>query len=451
MRLVLVTELLVLAGCGGRTSSRQPLPKWQFGYWFWNGSSAATEAGSAPLDALYFQAGTISLFRFRGEKPQWHAPGTWPPEIPAAREYWAVFRFERQAVPDAMSTPVLGHAVEELQREARRRGLRLAGVQLDIDSPSRSLAAYGAYLRAVRKHLPAGSSLSITALLDWFRPGTAIGEVVDAVDEFVPQFYDLRNPGSVFHSPAIAAPIDAAKWSPTFNRFGKRYRIGISTFGRSRVLGPERPSGMYPGIRSYGDLKPFDVGVNSAFALETSTTEAKELVLRYRAQRKTVVGYTGFEAGTAFEFVLSTPESIRAAVEQARQMGQYCGGVVFFRWPSFHESMAARPDEVLAAAGAAKAIDRPVEIRAIDEHCAAVHCADLYLNGAPALREKAIVYVIEISTALEYFLPEKDMPVKMTGPVSLELTVPPYCGRTQLHIGRAVTAAPALYKLREKL
>ena len=32
------------------------------------------------------------------------------------------------------------------------------------------------------------------------------------------------------------------------------------------------------------------------------------------------------------------------------------------------------------------------------------------------------------------------MPVRMTGPSQLELSLPPYCGRGRMYLGRAVTA-----------
>ena len=48
----------------------------------------------------------------------------------------------------------------------------------------------------------------------------------------------------------IAARIDSEVWAARFNKYAKRYRIGISTFGRSAVV-----SGGSPQV--YGDLIPF--------------------------------------------------------------------------------------------------------------------------------------------------------------------------------------------------
>jgi hypothetical protein len=70
------------------------------------------------------------------------------------------------------------------------------------------------------------------------------------VDEVVPQFYDLQDSGSIVGPSMIAAPIDAAKWAPLFNRHGKRFRIGVSTFGRSKLLPPGRPNGYWESYKS---------------------------------------------------------------------------------------------------------------------------------------------------------------------------------------------------------
>ena len=59
-------------------------------------------------------------------------------------------------------------------------------------------------------------------------------------------------------------------------------------------------------------------------------------------------------------------------------------------------------------------------------------------------------YVIRSSTELEYFLPQDNMPVKMSGPSELTLSLPPYCGRARMYLGRAVTAKRAEYTVEDK-
>ena len=83
---------------------------------------------------------------------------------------------------------------------------------------------------------------------------------------------------------AIAAGIDAAQRAPKFNRFGKRFRIGISTFGRAR-FDTRRKVERDPATRWYRDLTPLDIAINPAFDLQATRNQANELVLSYRANR----------------------------------------------------------------------------------------------------------------------------------------------------------------------
>lgn len=419
LRKILVSIFLLATGCGAQNAAPQPLPKWEFGYWFWQGSSAWVQA-VAPIDTLYFQVRN----------------GRIPDRLPPAKSYWAVIRIDDHVLP---AQPF---DWKKIQATATARNIQLAGVQLDFDCPTHALRDYAGYLQSARQQMPPEWQLSITALLDWFRPNTAIAKVLAAVDEFVPQFYDLRNPGTVVGDAVVAAPIDAAKWAPVFHKFGRRFKIGVSTFGRSRYIAPQNGRAI-----SFLNLRPYDAGTNPAFQLTIATTPAKEQVLRYRATRDTSIHSQAFEAGSILEFVLSTPEAIAAAVAQVRQMGDRCGGVLFFRWPEQNETMAPEPDDILTAAGAAAIPAKQPSLKVEDQRCAAVHCATLTLFGLPSLPAKPVRYRITSSVDLEYFLPEKPAPVRMTGPRRVELTMPPYSGRMDVPLGRAVTARVATYTL----
>jgi len=271
-----------------------------------------------------------------------------------------------------------------------------------------------------------------------------VGVVLDAVDEFVPQFYDVETRG-YSRSAAIAARIDAAKWGPVFNRFHRRFRIGISTFGRSRLVSSRR------GPVVFVDGMLLDFALQPGFQLHTSRTEAGELVLRYRAAHPLRLGYTEFVPGDEVEFTLATPESIQQAVEQVRLMSGYCAGVVFFRWPAMDETLATPPDEVLAAAGApGPKAARAVALHVADGGCAAVYCADLYLLNTSALSPQARQYEVISSSDFEYFLPNERLPVRMAGAARIGLKLPPHGGESALFLGRAVVAKRAEFRLEEK-
>ncbi|MBM3769200.1 MAG: DUF3142 domain-containing protein, partial [Acidobacteria bacterium] len=370
---------------------------------------------------------------------------SWPDELPRANEYWAVFRVEEPGIPDGGAAKHLVREVADLQKAAARRGLRLSGIQLDIDSPTSQLHDYAVFLRLVKNELPKGVALSITGLLDWFRPGTAVAEVVAAVDEFVPQFYDTEH--SLGHG-KISTQIQAAKWGPQFNRFGKRYKIGISTFGRARVAAPAGGRGTSSMYIS-PDLAPRDIALAPGFELDASTNPSGERILRYKATRKTQVGYQQWERGTQVEFVLATRESVQAALVRARQLGGNCTGVIFFRWPTPGETMALPPEVVLAVVEGKPDAGSMAEVRVEDRKCAAVQCVDLTVRGIDPWSPTAVRYHVESSGEIDYFMPVTNSPARMAGPSRLEVTIPPYVGVSQLRLGRAVASVAAKYTLKE--
>jgi hypothetical protein len=442
---LLLIASLAFSACGGTHQGQPPPTKWTTGFWFWHGSSIDTVSSAEKPEVLFVHVGTIS------QKTSQYFNAELPEDLPEAREYWFVFRFERQGVPGPEAALILTREANRLRDFAQMRHLNVAGVQLDIDSPTRALARYADFIRQVRKGLAPGLEISITALLDWFRDGTAIDDVIQEADEFVPQFYDVATPDDYGGGSAIAAKFDAAEWAPKFNRFQKRYRIGISTFGRARFLprNDQRQSGFF-GISSFADLTPLDIASNPAFTLSTSRSQANELVLNYEANAHVNIGYNGFEPGEVAQFILPTPDAVRSAVTSAKLMRGYCTGVVFFRWPASNETLTMQPDEVLKAADLNQGHDKPVAIDAVQGACVAVNCVDLFLANANPLSAQKVRYRIRSSSDLEYFLPEERLAVRMLGPSELELSLPAYSARGRLYIGRAVSTARVGFSVTEE-
>ncbi len=425
------------------TTHAQPAVKWQTGYWVWNQVGTRDASGKVPVDEIYVYAGELN------RQTPWNANLPWtvwthlPDRVPDAASYWMVFRAERQMIPDVASAVELGKQIAVVREVARQRHWNVIGVQLDVDSPTGRLAEYAEYLRALRRALPKDTQFSITALLDWFRAGTAIDRVIEQVDEFVPQFYDI-GPGGL-REKVIAAKIDPGAWSPKFSRFGKRYKIGVSSFGRAREIS----QGKAVEYIDFSDLTPRAIASNPAFSLEQSRNSVGELVLTYRAARDITIDYARIQKGDALQFTMATPEVIRAGVASAKAM-KGCAGVIFFRWPAEGgESLVMRPDEVLIAAGAMSEAVTKLAIETIDAHCAAVSCVDLYLSGGKAATQEMARYRIRSSSELDYFLPDRGMAIRMTGPTMLDLTIEPFSGATKVFLGRAVMKKAGEFRVEE--
>jgi hypothetical protein len=435
---------LPLSACSKASAPRPS--SWSIGYWFWQGSSAAVEAPLA-LDDLYVQSGRMSLDPVGG----WSVHADETGRLPAARRYWGVIRSDDPKAPSPSVSEALADHIRVLASNGRRNR-HIAGLQLDIDVPTTQLRQYAAFLHDVRSKLPKEFQLSITALPDWFRDGTSIGDVVAAVDEFVPQFYDLQDPG--MRDMAVADPFDAGKWAPRFNQFKKPYRIGLSTFGRGRLTEAVAPSptGSYR-VSYYRNLAPGQLAFLPDLAVSAKPAPGGELLLRYTVQRETkLTGDWPLHPGDSFEFIVPTTERLRAATASVRQMGGYVAGVVFFRWPTGRESLVLQPADVLAAAAGvpSKSPSLP-KLAATNAGCAAFHCYDLVLDGIRAPSPLACHYTVRSSVPLDYFVPENQVSIRLTAPRTLELTLPPYFVARQLRLGRAMSLQAAEFSVEEKV
>jgi hypothetical protein len=413
---------MFLAGCASKHASASKPTSWTTGFWVW-GQGEPADFGQ-PVDVLFVLAGEIERGGlYRGQR-QWSVYRSLPSKFPDAHEYWLTFRGRTQKLPGIEAVAPLKERLDQILVVTKLQGMNVVGLQLDIDSPTGSLKDYAAFLTEVRKVLPKGIKLSITALLDWFRDGTAIDTVLEQVDEFVPQFYDV---GDAFNDSVIAAPVNAAKWADRFNRFQKPYRIGISTFGRARL--PESR-------RLYRVIAPYDLATELGTEFEVGGTPAQELTLTSRKGPEPV------------QFIVPTPASVHAAVENARAFGGWAAGVVFFRWPSESETLVMLPGDALAAAGLDVKLTNP-SVEAKGGGCVAVECYDLALVHANRFRSTVTEFHVRSSEDIEYVVaPEYGAPpVQLTGKRDLVLTMMAFAAKARIELGRVVTAKPARFSL----
>jgi hypothetical protein len=442
LALLLTSLVMLTAGCGRSAAPDQrnltatASSEWQIAFWAWTpswGQGYETVREAAPVDEVYVR-GQFGLF-----PASVNGLAYWPDSLPRAKRYWALWRLEDEQSPltrpDAAEG--IGGQFASLQLTAVRRRITAAGLQIDFDCPSGRLRDYATWLAVLRTHLPRGARLSITALLDWFRPGTAVAEVLRQVDEFVPQFYDARPASSTMT--AIAEPIDTKRWAPVFNRFRVPYRIGISSFGRVLLGRNEYP--LAPTLLQLMSSPAFDQPT-----LQTTPAGERRVLLKLRTT--TTIEWTRFEAGKVVQIVLPTQESVAKAYAEARKMGGYCTGAVFFRWPTDSETTVLSPTEVLRAIGVLKGPAGDA-LEVIDGDCAAVRCSDLYLQPRERFPLTARTVVVRASGDLEYFLANPKAPrvVSMTARDTVTVTLPALHGESRLYLGRVMSKNPAEFAI----
>lgn len=373
-------------------------------------------------DVLYVQVGRVSRSAVLESR--------WPEAVPKARAYVATWRADEPSAPD----PALARRLATAYREMRS-AVQLAGLQLDVDCPTRSLAAYGEFLEVLRGELGTGERLSITALLDWFVPGTRVRDVLAPVDEYVPQFYDTRRGGP---SAAIAAPIDAARWAPVFNGLGQPYRIGIATFGRVQRVRANSAREIFR------DVGLFDLAAAGLRPVETLVNGPRERLVVYDV--RTTLG-PELRPGDRLEAVVPTAESVRMASIAARAFGGRCVGVVFFRWPARGETLVMTPDEIARALAGRTPATAP-RIIAGEGSCAARSCADLSLELQDRFLRQPLSLRIEASAAVDYHMPGASVvALRQTGPREFALTLPPGPVVRTVALGRFFSRRMARYRI----
>jgi hypothetical protein len=218
--------LLALAGCGPADPDRVVAERYD-SFWLWAGVRAQPVLAKAR--SLYLLDGEI-----RASDPGRYVslrPGV--PRLPG-KALWLVVRTDTLDWPG----PALAGLTGKLDRWAAA-GNEVRGLQVDFDARTRGLAAYVAFLSALRRGLPRRYKLSITGLMDWSANGDprALVRLNGVVDEVVIQTYQGRStiPG----------------YEAYFRRmrgFGLPFKVGLVQGGLWRA--PERLEAE-PGFRGY--------------------------------------------------------------------------------------------------------------------------------------------------------------------------------------------------------
>jgi len=384
---------------------------WKTGFWLWAGEPPAPS--DLRPDVLYVEA--------LGRR--------WPRPLPGAGEYVVVRRVEPSQALTRRAAAGIAEDFATVVSDAG--GAQIVGLQIDYDCPTNKLETYGEFLKTLRDALPPGSRLSVTALLDWFRPKTRIAEVLASVDEFVPQFYDV---GTSRASAGIATTIDAAQWAPIFNAYGTPYRIGVSTFGRIARRRTD-PSGQ-DSINYFRDATPLDFAGRRELKGSASTTPSGEAVVHYDVAEP-MPDKPELRPRDAVEITFPTESSVRSAVEAARAFGGYNAGIIFFRWPGRSETLTFSPEDVQRIASG-KRLPSIANLEVREATCIERQCADLYL--APhAVNSSGQTIGIRTLGLMEVFLPGSRVHTFSLASEQIGVEVPAYSGFGKIYIGRVIS------------
>ena len=408
----------VLAGSAACARRVVPGPAARDAAWWWWPSTGAPQNGpSVPL--VYVLSGTLDTL----------ARSRWPASVPPAARYVLVWRGERRAVPTGDTVRPLVAAYTRVTSEARAAGASVGGLQIDIDVPTASLRSYAVWLDTVRRALPPGTTLSVTGLLDWFRDGTAIARVADAVDEVVPQFYDIE-PRSTM--PGIAHPVDLATWLPRLEALERPYRLGLATFGRIERV--ESVNGRTTRL-AYRDLTPLDLVERFTRLGDVAATAGRERVV-------TFIDPSAGPHRRTYQLLVPPADAVGSGHALMAACGRWCAGVAFFRWPAAHESLVVGPRPEKDGHG-----NRVPTLDVEPMTCAPLWCADVTLVTLGRFPEHDAEIVLESSTPVRLVQAASVNRTVAASPRALVIRVPAWHGQARLPLGRIFTDRPARFSL----
>jgi hypothetical protein len=351
-RLALPALAVALLGGGWALSGpRQATrPALQRAWWYWHhpfrlSSAEVRDLRRADCARLYVHAGTLLA---RSGRLELKSPQRFESAAPCP--LFAVLRVHPGAHALLLS-PTGASQVSALLHQAQLPAT-VQGLQLDADIPTAGLVDYARLLAEVRRQLPAGWELSVTALPDWLGSG-GYARVCDAVDEVAPQFYGNRWPVSGRKPPPLWETAGLTRQALQATAGRARAWIGLPAYGRCLVLDPQgRPAG----VRH--DLDPEQLLETSDWTVSASDTRTADGLtvedsLTLRAATDAMAGSLPVAPGASLWFQWPRIEALeRTERELAALHAPGVAGVCYFRWPASAEPLALRPQPHAAASRA---------------------------------------------------------------------------------------------------
>lgn len=336
-------------------------------FWVWgNELPTENEVGRAKLvtgaGVLFVRVGQLHAEGGRVLRVRVPA-GRFPQTIPIHLVYngtRALLASFEQTQTNALAAAIETSYHADLKR-ARADGAGVAGLQLDLDVPTRLLPRYAELLRTLRPALPPGTQLSVTGLPTWMN-SPALPALLDAVDFWTPQFYGARVPQTLAEiipvsSPAVASDVARAR------ALGRPFYAGLAAYGYAALYSKagalvELRGDLDPGALAADpnlelvERRPFDPGATSAPATATAANSLTVSEWRYVFRARADMSIKGLFVREGERLLLDVPsaETLRASLRAAREgAGERLLGVCLFRLPSGDDPTALTLAQVAAA------------------------------------------------------------------------------------------------------
>lgn len=330
-------------------------------FWTWRSSAPAQADVQSAIDAagartFFIRAGQIdydgnAVRRIRA------VTGRFPVGVEIHLVYNATPELLSQIerLDSAAFASEVARSYEADAERAARDGARVAGVQLDIDAPTRLLPKYERFLGAIRERLPKGAILSITGLATWMNSPEVAG-VVAACDFWVLQCYGAPVPERLDRATPIASPRQVARAVDRARAVGRPFYAGLAAYGyaihytrNGKFL--EMSGSLDPSLVAQSpDLELVERNPFAATPVSDGGAIASEQRLVYRVREDAAIGELGLRAGEWLVLDLPTAESLRASARVVRERaGDRLLGICVFRLPAKDDPTTLTIQEVQTA------------------------------------------------------------------------------------------------------
>jgi hypothetical protein len=319
-------------------------------FWYWNTPFRLSQKETSQLKdigvkRLFVRGGTFTHGYGLMEPQQWSGSGS-PFKIDLVFNFDSGLLKHFSALEPKDASTRMATAVNVSLRKAMKAGVRVEGVQFDIDCPTRLLPKYAELLGDIRPKigLNAPWKLSVTGLSSWM--GTdGLRQVADKVDFLAPQFYesdialesdDVRPIGDLH---AIRRGL------PLANELGKPVYAGLATYGRALLYDPAgHLAGVYHGLQPEDALRHPYLRFQSVAPVRESGS-ATNLGEDHLALLAT--GPSAEARGYKLIYDLPTSALLAQELEAVyRAAPANCHGVILYRLPQDQDGMALSLDTV---------------------------------------------------------------------------------------------------------
>ena len=324
-------------------------------FWSWR-TEAPTDAEVADVfkttnaKALFLRAGQFDLVD-REVKRIRPVSG----DLPTAPELHLVYNGTRKLLGEfeRTDTDTLSRVVADTYRSdhsrADKENVKVAGLQLDLDVPTRLLSRYAELLRRLRELLPSAAALSVTGLPTW-ADSNEIAGVLEAVDFWIPQCYGSKIPARIDDRIPISSAKEVERALAKIRRLEKPFYAGLSVYGYAILYDKNGDL-----VELRGDLDPSEVSRNKdleliatrAFNGDSRTSEIRQ---EYRATSELIFDGLIIRPGETLVFNLPTSASLRTSARNVREnSGALLLGICLFRLPTEDDKTTLTVDEIAAA------------------------------------------------------------------------------------------------------